>query len=70
MKEDQVRQLIARSVEKAGGQRAFVRLHKGKISATRIGQVINDGQPPGEEICKLVGVERIEVTTYRRLRKG
>ena len=68
MTEDQVRRLIARAVEEAGGQRAFARLHKGKISVARVGQVLA-GQPPGEEICKLVGVERTMVTTYRRVKR-
>jgi hypothetical protein len=44
MTEEQVRNLLARAVDEAGGQRAFGRKHK--ISAAYVGLVLNGGDEP------------------------
>jgi hypothetical protein len=66
MTEDQVRAILQRAVDEAGGQRAFSRKHK--VSAAQVGLVLA-GETPGPKILKPLGIEAKTVTTYRKIKR-
>lgn len=68
MTADEMRELLQRRVDTAGGHRAFSRLHKIK-SPGYVGRVLK-GEKPGPAILDAIGLEEVETEpTYRRKRK-
>lgn len=66
MTEAQVRKLLARAIDKAGGLRAFGREHE--IDPTYVGRVANQGAPLTDAILAALKLEAVTVTTYRRIK--
>ena len=52
---DDVRKLLKRRCDEAGGQRAFAREHG--LSVQHVSRVLREGKAPVGRICKALGIE-------------
>lgn len=67
MTADDVRELLRKACEKAGGIRAWARQQK--LSAAYVSDVLTERRDPGPSILKAFGIEAIRgEMTYRKTR--
>lgn len=57
MTADDVRQMLAATCERVGGQRAFAKLHD--ISAGYVSRVLHGEKEPSDAICRALKIKRI-----------
>lgn len=59
-----VRGILQKACDKAGGIRAWARQHG--LSAAYVSDVLLDRREPGPSICQVFGLEAVRETTYRK----
>ena len=67
MTADNVRDMLRKAANKAGGIRAWAR--ERNLSAAYVSDVVAGRREPGPSICEAFGLEAVRETTYRRVRQ-